>query len=199
MSVIFYLYTSSNGLVSEKHESQTSLTVLTACTSSLTHGLAIIDCTARRLTQSWNCSVTRQLLRVQNSLVNLHSPLNIDARICYFGRVLLASKHSPFSSPTQGQVFRVDRQKHLPLYKRPASNSSPLENPRQTANNHTHAPSHAPTHPPNAPDSSPHSHKSKSHAPVQTHHSASPLCPPPSTARGNADKAHWTHQDDGRG
>lgn len=77
-----HLYTSSKGLVSEKHESQTSLTVFTACTSSLTHGLAIMECTARRLTQSWNCCVTLQLFRVQNSLVNLHSPLSIDARIC---------------------------------------------------------------------------------------------------------------------
>lgn len=50
-----YLYISSKGLVSAKHESQTSFTTLTACTSSLQLGRAITDRTARALTQFWNC------------------------------------------------------------------------------------------------------------------------------------------------
>jgi hypothetical protein len=47
----FYLYTSSKGLVSEKHESQTSLTTLVACTSSLHLGRAMTDLMALARTQ----------------------------------------------------------------------------------------------------------------------------------------------------
>ena len=77
-----YRYTSLNGLVSLKHESQTSLTTLTACMSSLHLGRAMTDCTALFRTQFWNCCVRFQLPRVIDSLLHLHSPLSIDARIC---------------------------------------------------------------------------------------------------------------------
>lgn len=39
------------------------------------------DCTALMRTQFWNCCVRFQLPLVIDSLVHLHSPLNIDARI----------------------------------------------------------------------------------------------------------------------
>ena len=74
-------YTSSNGLLSEKHESHTSLTTLVACTSSLQAGRAMTDWIARIRTQFWNCCVSVQLPRVMVSLVHRHSPLSIDARI----------------------------------------------------------------------------------------------------------------------
>lgn len=41
--LMVYRYTSLNGLVSLKHESQTSLTTLTACISSLHLGRAMTD------------------------------------------------------------------------------------------------------------------------------------------------------------
>lgn len=78
----YHLYTSSNGRVSAKHESQTSLTTLVACTSSLQCGRAMTDWMARMRTQFWNCCVSVQCPLVMASLVHLHSPLNMDARIC---------------------------------------------------------------------------------------------------------------------
>lgn len=76
-----YRYTSSNGRVSEKHESQTWLTTCVAWTSSLHRGRAMTDWMARLRTQFWNCWVRAQLPRVKASRVQRHSPLSIDARI----------------------------------------------------------------------------------------------------------------------
>lgn len=77
-----YLYTSSNGLVSEKHESQTLRTTLEACSSPSHLGRAMTDLMARVRTQCWNCWVRLQLFLVKASLVHLHSPLSMEARIC---------------------------------------------------------------------------------------------------------------------
>ena len=76
-----YRYISSNGRVSRKQDSQTSLTILPACSWSLTPGLAIMDNVARRRTHACSCSVMVHWLRVKNSRENLHSPLSVDARI----------------------------------------------------------------------------------------------------------------------
>lgn len=73
----------SNGRVSAKHESHTSFTTLVACTSSLHDGLLMTDLIALILTQFWCCCVTVQFPLVKNSLVHLHSPLKLDARICH--------------------------------------------------------------------------------------------------------------------
>ena len=53
-------YTSSKGLVSEKHESQNELMTLPACASSLHRGRAMRDCVALARTQFWNCCVRDQ-------------------------------------------------------------------------------------------------------------------------------------------
>ena len=81
-TAINHLYTSSNGRVSEKHESQTELTTLVACTSSLHADRPMTDSMARLRTQFWNCCVNFQFPRVKASRVHLHSPLSIEARIC---------------------------------------------------------------------------------------------------------------------
>lgn len=78
---LLHLNTSSKGRVSEKQESQTSLTILVAWTSSLHPGLFMTDRIARVRTQFWNCCVTFQLPLVKASRVHRHSPLNMDARI----------------------------------------------------------------------------------------------------------------------
>src|SRR5438093_1397247 len=78
---IHHRYISSKGLVSAKHESHTSFTTLTAVTSSLQFGRFIKESTARFRTHSWCCCVMFHLFLVKNSLVHLHSPLKLEARI----------------------------------------------------------------------------------------------------------------------
>ena len=92
-------YTSSNGLLSAKHESHTSLTTLVACTSSRHVARAVTDWMARRRTQFWNCCVSVQLPLVMVSLVHRHSPLSIDARICHSQSV---SQSIPATTPSTG-------------------------------------------------------------------------------------------------
>jgi len=76
-----HLYTSSNGLVSTKQLSHTSLTNFAACTSSLTPGLFIMLKAALLFTQSCMPWLNLYWPLLQNSLVNLHSPLNVLALI----------------------------------------------------------------------------------------------------------------------
>ena len=73
---------SSNGLVSRKHPSHTSLTTFIACASSLHCGLARTDRAALLLTQSWWWFVNLNILFLKNSFAHLHSPLRLLARIC---------------------------------------------------------------------------------------------------------------------
>jgi hypothetical protein len=77
----YYRYISSNGLVSAKQLSQTSFTILAACTSSLIPGRAANERVARRRTHRWSCSVIRHWFLVKNSRVKRHSPDRVDARI----------------------------------------------------------------------------------------------------------------------
>ena len=76
-----YRYISSNGLVSRKQLSHTSLTTFPACSWSFMPGLAIILNVALRLTHDCSCSVMRHWFRVKNSLEKRHSPLSVEARI----------------------------------------------------------------------------------------------------------------------
>ena len=77
----YHRYISSNGLVSVKQLSHTSLTIRAACTSSLQSGLALKESAARRLTHSWWCWVSLSWCFVKNSRVQRHSPLRDEALI----------------------------------------------------------------------------------------------------------------------
>src|ERR1700689_3891141 len=85
---------SSNGLVSRKHESHTSLTTFIACASSLHCGLARTDKAALLLTQSWWWFVNLNILFLKNSFAHLNSPLRLLARICI---ALSAPRPQPFN------------------------------------------------------------------------------------------------------
>lgn len=74
-------YISSKGLVSRKQLSQTSLTTLAACTSSLMPGRASMESVARRRTQFWSCCVMVHWFLVKNSREKRHSPDSVEARI----------------------------------------------------------------------------------------------------------------------